>query len=91
MKPWRTAVAITALLMVAGTACNNTAPNNTEIVDPPIATREAPPPVDGQTSPTPTAEVPAELMFEATLLGGGKLSGSDLAGTDLAVWFWAPW
>lgn len=35
-------------------------------------------------------EIPVELEFTATLVGGEPFDGSSVAGQDVLFWFWAP-
>jgi len=35
-------------------------------------------------------EIPVELEFTATLVGGEPFDGTSVAGQDVLFWFWAP-
>ncbi len=43
----------------------------------------------GSTEPAPY-ELPYELKFSATLIGGDPFDGASLTGKDVLFWFWAP-
>ena len=36
-------------------------------------------------------QVPAQLDWEATTVGGASIAGADLVGTDAILWIWASW
>ena len=84
-------VGILVVLTLLGTACSSGTPDTAPTTESPSRTASAGAASEqrGPAEPVPY-EVPFELEFTATLIGGDPFDGTSVAGKDVLFWFWAP-
>ncbi len=97
----RTVFLITSAALVLFTACGADGDTGAAQTSSSVPVVEATPPSPAATAtpsatadastPTPVAQVPEELAFTASIVGGGTFDGASLAGRPAVLWFWAPW